>query len=54
MPNPIEYINRNDEAMILIEYEDGSSWSGLKSAYDKMQTEQSTPILTDEPVTKSK
>ena len=36
------YKNRNDEDCVIVENEDGSIWSGLKSAYDAMQAEQST------------
>jgi len=46
------YLNLNGDECVIIENEDGSTWSGLKSAYDEMQAEQSTPILSDEPKTK--
>jgi hypothetical protein len=31
-----EYTNHFEVACVLVEYDDGSSWSGLKSAYDEM------------------
>ncbi len=39
-----EYKNMFDVDCVLVEYDDGSSWSGLKSAYDEMiaQSEAST------------
>jgi hypothetical protein len=43
MPKLTEYTNRNEDALILVEYEDGSSWSGLKSAYDEQQAAQAQP-----------
>jgi hypothetical protein len=33
---------------VIIEHEDGSTTSMLKSTYDAMQAEQSTPIVIDE------
>ena len=36
------YLNLNGDECVIIENEDGSTWSGLKSAYDEMQAEQST------------
>jgi hypothetical protein len=44
--------NLNGDDIVIIENEDGSTWSGLKSAYDAMQAEQSTPIVTNEAKTK--
>jgi hypothetical protein len=35
-----EYTNDFEMACVLVEYDDGSSWSGLKSAYDEMITQQ--------------
>ena len=48
MPKITETTTFEGTAIINIEYEDGSTWSGLKSAYDQMlaQAEQSTPIVT--------
>ena len=37
MPKLTEYTNRNNDALILVEYEDGSNWSGFKSVYDEQQ-----------------
>jgi hypothetical protein len=44
------YLNQNGQECVIIQNADGSTWSGLKSAYDEMiaQAEQSTPILSDE------
>jgi hypothetical protein len=36
---------------VMVTNEDGSVWSGLKSAYDAMQAEQSTPMVTNEATT---
>jgi hypothetical protein len=36
---------------VLIENEDGSELTMLKSTYDAMQAEQSTPMVTDEAAT---
>ena len=43
------YTNTNGEECVIVTNEDGSIWSGLKSAYDEMldQAEQSTPNLAD-------
>jgi hypothetical protein len=43
------YLNANGEQCVIVHNEDGSTWSGLKSAYDEMleQAEQSTPNLAD-------
>jgi hypothetical protein len=47
-----EYMGGNnfDIPCVVVENEDGSIWSGLKSAWDEMlkQAEQSTPNLTGE------
>ena len=32
-----EYENTLGEAMILVEYEDGSSWSGFKAVWEEQQ-----------------
>jgi hypothetical protein len=37
------YLNIDGVECVSIENEDGTTWSGLKSAYDEMQAEQSTP-----------
>jgi hypothetical protein len=42
------YTNTNGQECVIITNEDGSVWSGLKSAYDAMQAEQSTPSVIDE------
>jgi hypothetical protein len=39
------YLNQNNQECVIIENEDGSIWSGLKSAYDEMIAAQSTPIV---------
>ena len=41
----IIYQNPNGQECVIIENEDASTWSGLKSAYDAMQAEQSTPMV---------
>lgn len=41
-----EYKNLNNEAMIFIEYNDGTSWSGYKSAYDALISKSdNAPII---------
>jgi len=45
------YTNLDGVECVIIENEDGTTWSGLKSAYDEMQAEQSTPMVTDETAT---
>jgi hypothetical protein len=40
------YLNTEGVECVMITNEDGTVWSGLKSAYDEMQAEQSTPIDT--------
>ena len=40
--------NLNGNGIVTITYEDGSIWSGLKSAYDEMIAAQSTPIVTED------
>jgi hypothetical protein len=39
--------NLNGDEVVIIENEDGTTWSGLKSAYDEMQAEQSTPPVIE-------
>jgi len=39
------YLNLNNQECVIIKNADGTIWSGLKSAYDAMQAEQSTPIV---------
>jgi broad specificity polyphosphatase/5'/3'-nucleotidase SurE len=46
------YTNQNGEECVIVTNDDGAIWSGLKSAYDAMQAEQSTPIVIDEAKTK--
>jgi hypothetical protein len=43
------YLNTQGDECVIITNEDGTSWSGLKSAYDEMlaQAEQSTPKVAD-------
>ena len=41
------YLNTNGDECVVITYEDGSSWSGLKSAWDEMQVEHLTEIPTN-------
>ncbi len=40
------YLNTNGDECVIITNEDGTVWSGLKSAYDEMleQAEQSTML----------
>jgi len=40
------YLNTDGVECVIVKNADGSTWSGLKSAYDEMLTEQSTPIVT--------
>jgi hypothetical protein len=44
------YLNLQGEKCVIVTNEDGTTWSGLKSAYDEMlaQAEQSTPSVIDE------
>ena len=46
------YLNLDGVECVSIENLDGSTWSGLKSAYDAMQAEQSTPSVIDAVPTK--
>ena len=41
------YTNLDGVECVIVENEDGSTWSGLKSAYDAMQAEQSTPSVAE-------
>ena len=43
------YTNISGQECVIVENEDGTIWSGLKSAYDEIlaQAEQSTPNLAD-------
>jgi hypothetical protein len=41
------YLNLDGVECVVIENADGTIWSGLKSAYDAMQAEQSTPNLSE-------
>ena len=43
------YLNLDGVECVMITNADGSTWSGLKSAYDEQQAEQSTPMVTDAP-----
>jgi hypothetical protein len=42
------YTNINGNLCVIVENEDGTIWSGLKSAYDEIlaQAEQSTPMIS--------
>jgi hypothetical protein len=40
------YLNLDGFECVIITNEDGTTWSGLKSAYDEMQAEQSTPMIS--------
>ena len=42
------YLNLEGVECVVVTNDDGTTWSGLKSAWDEMQAEQSTPIVTDE------
>jgi hypothetical protein len=48
------YTNLDGVECVTITNADGTTWSGLKSAYDEMlaQAKQSTPIVKDEPAAK--
>jgi hypothetical protein len=35
------YLNANGEECVIIENEDGTTWSGLKSVWDEQQAKQS-------------
>ena len=42
-----EHTNDFGADIISVEYDDGSAWSGLKSAYDEMQMEHLTENPTE-------
>jgi len=42
------YLTIDGIECVIVTNEDGTTWSGLKSAYDEMQAEQSTPMVTDD------
>jgi broad specificity polyphosphatase/5'/3'-nucleotidase SurE len=46
------YLNSEGVECVIVTNDDGTTWSGLKSAYDEQQAEQSTPIVIDEAETK--
>jgi len=41
------YVNLDGVECVLIENEDGSTWSGLKSAYNQIILAQSTPSIPE-------
>jgi hypothetical protein len=41
------YLNLDGVECVIIENEDGTTWSGLKSAYDEMIAAQSTPSIPE-------
>jgi hypothetical protein len=42
------YKNFDGEDCVIIENTDGTTWSGLKSAYDEQQAEAKAPKVVDE------
>lgn len=34
-----EYTNINNESCVMVEYDDGTSWSGLKTAWDELNVD---------------
>jgi hypothetical protein len=40
------YLNLNGDECVIVTNDDGTIWSGLKSAWDEMQVEHLTEILT--------
>jgi hypothetical protein len=40
-----QYENMSGEICVIVDNPDGTYWSGLKSTYEAMQAEQSTPSL---------
>ena len=40
------YLNLDGVECVIVQNEDGTTWSGLKSAYDEMQVEHLTEIPT--------
>ena len=43
------YLNSLGQECVIIENEDGTTWSGLKSAYDAQQVEQATLVTESAP-----
>jgi hypothetical protein len=41
------YLNLEGVECVVVTNDDGTTWSGLKSAWDEMQAEQSTPSVTN-------
>ena len=39
------YLNLDGVECVIVENEDGTTWSGLKSAWDEMQVEHLTEII---------
>jgi len=39
------YQNTNNEDCVLVDNEDGTTWSGLKSVYDTLASESSAPVV---------
>ena len=39
------YLNLNGDECVILTNEDGTTWSGYKSAYDEMQVEHLTEIV---------
>ena len=50
MPTITETTTYEGVEIVTIQYEDGSLWSGLKSAYDEQQAAQAMPQLVPEEV----
>ena len=40
------YLNTEGQECVIVQNEDGTTWSGLKSAYDEMLVEHLTEIPT--------
>ena len=49
MPTIINSTTLEGVEIVTIEYEDGSFWSGLKSAYDEQQATQATLVTESAP-----
>ena len=43
------YLNLDGVECVIVKNNDGTTWSGLKSAYDEQQAALSTPMVTDAP-----
>ena len=43
------YTNTNGEECVIVTNDDGSIWSGLKSAYDEQQVAQATLVTESAP-----